>query len=55
MTKKAVDTSKETGLNIYGMHSSCMLAYDDGSVSGTKSLAMHLARTMTRGSDGLNH
>lgn len=55
ITKKAVDTSKESGLNIYSMHTSCMLAYDDGAVSGTPLLAMHLARTMTKGDDGLNH
>jgi len=57
LKKVAVDTSKATGLNIYGMHTSCLLSYDDGksSSSGESWLAMHLARTMTVSNDGLNH
>lgn len=55
LKKVQVDTSKATGLNLYGMHSSCQLAYDDGSESGEKWLGMHLARTMTQYADGLNH
>jgi len=55
ISKKIVDTSKETGLNIYDIGTSCLLAYDDGSVSGTPSLAMHIARYMTKSGDGLNH
>ena len=55
LKKEQVDTSKATGLNLYGMHTSCLLAYDDGSESGEKLLGMHLARTMTQGADGLNH
>jgi hypothetical protein len=31
------------------------LAYDDGEVSGEKWVGMHMARTMTRYVDGLNH
>jgi hypothetical protein len=55
LKKTVVDTSKETGLNLYGMHTSCQLAYDNGEVSGEPLLALHLARTMTLKSDGLNH
>jgi hypothetical protein len=36
LAKKIVDTSKATGLNVYGISSSCLLAYDDGSESGDK-------------------
>jgi hypothetical protein len=30
LKKTSVDTSKDTGLNLYGMHTSCLLVYDNG-------------------------
>lgn len=51
--KTQLDTKKETGINIYGMHSSCMLAYNNKLENPI--LSMHMARTMTAAYDGLNH
>lgn len=51
--KKQVDTTKQTGINIYGMHTSCLLAYNN--IIDEPRLSIHMARTMTQVFDGLNH
>ena len=48
-----MDTSRETGINIYGMHTSCLLAYNN--LIDEPKLSIHMARTMTATYDGLNH
>ena len=51
--KAPLDTTKENGINIYGMHTSCQLAYN--SQIDNPRLSIHMARTMTQAYDGLNH
>jgi len=50
--EKKLDTSKETGgLNYWSLGESCMMVYS----AQMKTLALHISRTMTVSSDGLNH
>lgn len=49
--ERDLDTSKATGLDLYSMHTSCLLAYD----SKDRIIGLHMARLMTVKSDGLNH
>lgn len=51
--KKQLDTTKNSGLNIYAMHTSCLLAYSN--TGDEPILSIHMARTMTAAYDGLNH